>query len=229
MKLSRIAFVFGALVLAGGLLVSVTKRHSGELTIRPDLVSDLPMEIVDWQGTDQPIADTPEMKDAVVEMLNYDDAIFRNYTNGSRTLSVYAAYWGPGKFHPRLISIHTPDVCWKSNGMIPMDANYNYALSVMGSPLWHAQYREFDAGGKPIYVIYWHILNGLLSGYAEGPNSSSRQFVDNLWRDMSEGIGQQYFIRISSSTPFDYWKNEPVFQEVLKHFAPVLSQNVISD
>jgi hypothetical protein len=64
---------------------------------------------------EEEIAATPEMKRAVDELLNFDDAAFFTYTKGEDRVSVYIAYWKPGTMPQRLVSGHTPDVCWVGN------------------------------------------------------------------------------------------------------------------
>jgi hypothetical protein len=163
------------------------------------------------------------MKRAVDELLNYDQAIFREYQNGSRSLSLYVAHWEPRKFHPRLISIHTPDVCWVGNGWKMEAAEYAYPVELNGGAAWPAQYREFTVNGKRTYVLYWHLMNGKLSGYASGPASANRSFLNRLWEDVREGTGEQFFIRISSEQPWDVWKDDPFFKQLLSTFSPVLA------
>ena len=215
------------ILIAAVLLVAMVVSFRSQLTphhilANLHLVRDLPVVAGGYTITDQPIASTPEMQKAVNEMLNYDEAVFRTYSGNGISFSVYAAYWSPGRFHPRLISIHTPDVCWLGNGMTQVKADFNYQLKIDGKPLWYGQYREFTANGVQTNVVYWHILNGKLSGYAEGPNSLSQDFFATMWRDMHEGIGEQYFIRISSPVPFVTLLRDPIFIEVLRHFEPVL-------
>ena len=223
---SRLVLFVSFIVLGLAVLVICWPRNrSIDLGMGDQIVHGLPGAIPGWTVRDSPIADTPEMKRAVDEMLNYDKAVFRTYSNGRVSFSVYVAYWSPGRFHPRLISIHTPDVCWLGNGMKIAEADYNRVLSVKGDVFWHAQYREFILNNQKTYVVYWHILNGALSGYAEEPNSQNRSFLKNMWRDMVDGVGEQYFIRISSDNSMDKLMSEPIFLDILSHFSPVLTSN----
>ncbi|AOS45900.1 hypothetical protein Verru16b_02991 [Lacunisphaera limnophila] len=108
----------GLVLLAGLALVVVGSRPPPERTFKGN-VKDLlpkPEEIPGWTVEYLPIADTPEMKAKVSELLNYDDALFAVYTKGPERLSVYIAYWAPGKMSHRLVAGHTPDVCWVRAG-----------------------------------------------------------------------------------------------------------------
>ncbi len=208
---------FVGLGLVGGMkfLRKTQVRHS-------DLISKLPVAPAGWEVRDMPIATSGEMKRAVAEMLNYDDAVYREYRKGGRVLTVYAAYWRPYRFHPRLISIHTPDVCWVGNGWKIKSANYNYPVRISGGDAWHAQERVFEILGKNMNVLYWHILDGKLSGYAEGINSESGSFLKSVLYDLRHGSGEQFFIRFSSEQPWEVWMNDPLFNDLLDVFAPVL-------
>lgn len=75
-----------------------------------------PEEVPGWTVQYLPIADTPEMQAKVNELLNYDDAVYAVYTKGTERISIYIAYWMPGKMSERLIAAHTPDVCWVGQG-----------------------------------------------------------------------------------------------------------------
>ncbi len=224
MKTKGLIIVFFAcavLVLGVGIILWGLRAQNQEAKYA-HLLDKLPAKITGWSVKDMPIASTPEMQKAVDEMLNYDEAVFREYSENGKSLTVYAAYWRPFRFHPRLISIHTPDVCWLGNGWTMKSANYNYGVPLSTGPAWHAQERVFEANGSPMNVIYWHILDGKLSGYAEGPASTSRSFFDSLRNDLKHGAGEQFFIRISSPQPWSSWVDDPLYKEILETFAPVL-------
>lgn len=220
-RIAALAIGLFVLAIAIGLTVGMKYRQK-KITRHANLLTQLPSNYPGWEVKDMPIASTPEMQKAVDEMLNYDEAVFREYSRNGKTLTVYAAYWRPFRFHPRLISIHTPDICWVGNGWIMRSSNYNYEVNLPGSKAWHAQERVFEAGGVPMNVIYWHILDSRLSGYAEGPKSASRSFMRNFINDLKHGAGEQFFIRISSAQPWSSWVDDPLYKEILNTFSPVL-------
>ncbi len=123
---ARTTFVLGGLVLLAGLaLVLLGSRPLPERTFKGSVKDLLPTaaEVPSWTVEYLPIADTPEMKAKVAEALNYDDAVYAIYTHGATRISVYIAYWIPGKMPYRLVAGHTPDVCWVGNGWKPVEAN----------------------------------------------------------------------------------------------------------
>lgn len=216
--------LFAAVVLAVACVVMARSFLSESAAAKHGhLIDALPQASGAWTQTEMDIASTEEMKQAVDELLNYDQAVFREYRNGARSFSLYVAHWEPRKFHPRLISIHTPDVCWVGNGWKMEAAEYAYPVALNGGEAWPAQYREFTVNGKRTYVLYWHLMNGKLSGYASGPASANLSFLNRLWEDVREGTGEQFFIRVSSEQPWDVWKDDPFFKQLLSTFSPVLA------
>lgn len=225
-KLSLVASVACALVLGAGITVSISAAMSNKgVTINDGLLTTLPNSFSGYEVKNLPIATSQEMQRAVDEMLNYDDCVYREYVGGGQDFTVYAAYWTPRKFHPRLIAIHTPDVCWVVNGWKLVLADYNYEAHQSGTRLWPAQYRVFTANDLPTYVLYWHIVDGRLSGYASGPSSHSNSFFSSVWKDLASGVGEQFFIRISSSRPVKDWEKSALYAEIINAFSPVLKQS----
>jgi hypothetical protein len=118
------------LVIAIALVTYTALRPLPPPTLTQPLTSVIPDQIPGWVVKDLPIAETEEMKKAVDEILNYDDAVYRNYNQGQTTISVYVAYWKPGKMSPRLIAAHTPDVCWVNNGWKCTARDFAYPISL---------------------------------------------------------------------------------------------------
>jgi hypothetical protein len=220
----------GILVIALVVIVAATSwtvisfYNQKSTAMHGNLVKALPASFEGWVIKDIPIASSEEMKKAVGELLNYSNAVFREYRKDDIVLGVYVAYWEPRKFHPRLIAQHVPDACWVGNGWIMSKPNYNFQVTFTdGAAAWPAQYRLFDqpyTGHQ--HVIYWHIVNGKLSGFAQGPTSRSDSIFNSLGSDLMSNAGEQFFIRISSNVPFDELEKSPVFLAVLDTFEPVL-------
>jgi hypothetical protein len=155
-----------------------------------------------WVAQDVPVANTPEMKRAVAEWLNYDEAVLRYYRKQDDEISVYVAYWKPGKIHPRLISQHTPDICWPGAGWTVVRGEGTGTFrSVNGDYTLPAQIRLFSASEHQVEVAYWHLVGGLISDYTKGRESESIRFERTLWNDLKMGQREQYFIRFASNRP----------------------------
>jgi|GEM_PF-6028343 len=76
-----------------------------------------------WSLEYRPAAETAEMRKAVGEILNFDDAVYAIYTSADLRVSSYAAYWSPGRMSHRLIAGLTPDVCWVGGEWVKRNAD----------------------------------------------------------------------------------------------------------
>ncbi len=185
------------------------------------LAAYLPMDIDGWHGEDRPLAGTESLAGAVKSTLDYDEAIFRSYRDGTREFTVYIAYWRAGKTASRDVAFHIPDKCWVSVGWKRTAADYCFRRTLDGRILAPAQYREFEQPGDRQYVIYWHIFNGRAIIYNPDGSPSDLSMITDLLRRGLRQKGEQYFIRIASSTPLDDLWTDPGFQRVMELVAPL--------
>ncbi len=221
--------LFGGLALllvAAVALVAYGGTRPVERTFHSRLVDLLPPAPAGWTRTLRPIADTPEMQKAVGELLNYDDGVFADYTRGADRLSVYIAYWTPGRMSHRLVAGHTPDVCWVGAGWTCTErGEVRYQLSAVrpqasdvgrqSSALPPAESRTFTLNQTTEYVWFWHLVGGAPKSYGTGREAPWHAPLTDL---LAKGLRQreeQFFIRLSAPTPLD----EPALQPLL---APVL-------
>jgi len=140
-------------------------------------------QLSEWKTQFLPVAESAEMQRAVAEMLNFDQAAFARYTQGSVEVSLYAAYWSPGKMSHRLIAGHKPDVCWVGAGWERVEARQTSlresgirvgaglprqggeaAAAVPGERLTLAgtpwEYRKFTVPGRTEDVVFLHLVGG---------------------------------------------------------------------
>jgi len=196
--LLAVVFLTGiGLVIYGG-------NHVPHPTFHGKLADVLPLPPEGWTLVRREIVNTPEMKEAVGEILNYDDGVFVDYINGKDHLSVYIAYWKPGKMSHRLVAVHTPDVCWVGNGWKKERSEIVTGLiSADGKKIAPAEGRLFTMNGQPEYVWFWHFVGGEAKSYASG-------YVPPWYAPFKDLVGkglqqrqEQFFIRISSDEPLD--------------------------
>lgn len=180
------------------------------------LSSILPAALAGWQVRDEPVAETEEMKRAVAGMLNFDEALVRVYQRGHLQISVYVAYWRPGRSHPRLVAQHTPDVCWTGAGWQMKEA-WEIRLPLAGGQQTRpSQARIFEQPNRKLYVHYWHLVGG------ETYHSSNAQgltFFRYLREDLLEGQREQYFIRVSCTAPLNELRDDPLMVQVWQALA----------
>jgi hypothetical protein len=191
----------------------------------------LPRVLAGWQVADRPVADSPEEKAAVSELLNYDDAVFRIYGQGPAIFAVYLAHWNPGRMSPRLVAAHVPDVCWPAAGWERNRAKEQLA-GAGGLPeakaiqameqqagLEPGQFRVFDGHGVSQNVLFWHVYGDEVINY-------DTQYAPPWYAMFSDvvkhGLNQrreQWFIRISSTVPLSALAADTGFQFVLSRLA----------
>jgi hypothetical protein len=208
-------------------------RPTPPATLQIPLANLLPSKIEGWTAKDQPIAESEEMKKAVGELLNYDDALFRTYSQGPVTFSVYIAYWKPGKMSPRLVATHTPDVCWVGNGWKCTARDLNYFIprfepepmsrqqALKSFP--PAQAGTYELNGDVQHVLFWHIHNGKIVNYATGRQPPLWAPLSDLWREGLNLRGEQFFIRISSNVPAETFARTIAFHRVINALAGPLT------
>ena len=171
------------------------------------LAALLPATIQQGTVKDQPIATSEEMKRAVSELLNYDDALFRIYLTPNAVVGIYIARWNPGKMAPRLVAAHTPDVCWPANGWKPepMSEATQVSLDVVLKRCGFAagEARVFVGNERPEYVLFWHKVGDEIVGYKNRWAPPRWAWLHELWR---YGLGlprEQLFVRVSSNIPLE--------------------------
>lgn len=208
------------LILCAILLVALTFQFFGLAGQRKNLVSSdvselIPRVLDGWVVEDKPIADSPEMQRAVSTVLNFDSAVFRIYRRGNIEISVYMAYWLPGKIHPQGVDAHTPDICWPNNGwkMTKLPELDEQKLD-SGRSLAVPNNRRFVAVDQDLTVLFWHIngheIRQSFSVFEEGMGilERTKRRVYQVWTSVITPAQQQLFIRISSNRDITKQLNE---------------------
>ncbi len=176
-------------------------------------------EVPGWVIEPEEIARTPEMKRAVAEMLNFDDAVFVSYLSGSDRISVYLAHWNPGRISHRLIAGHTPDVCWVGNGWEVVERHHDLELPIRGVP--PAEHRKMRFQGRDETVLFWHLVGGEVHSYNAPCPPWYAMFTDT-WQRRCRQREEQLFVRVSSPLPASRLSTNMV---VLRFFANLCRSN----
>ena len=220
MRTTPLVLVLG---LTGCLLVAVWLQFRSKIADEAHprtaaLATILPQAVDGWETKDEPVADTVEMKRAVAEMLNYDEAIFRTYRRGEMMVSVYVAYWRPAKIHPRLVAQHTPDVCWTGAGWRMGDAKQVSVPMWSGQKTVPGQSRVFEQSRQRLHVVYWHLVGGRID---HSIDASGHTFFRDLLDDLKVGQREQYFIRVSHNLNAEQLSDEPLFSRIWRALGPL--------
>lgn len=228
-KPSRFPLGFGVLLLVAGLaLVVVGSRPPPPRTFHGSVKDLLPdpefIKQAGWTVEYLPIANTPEVKAKVDEVLNYDDAVFATYTRGTARLSVYVAYWRPGKMRYRDVAGHTPDRCWVGAGWKTVAARSGVCLpDGNGGQLQPAEERTMILNGNTEHVAFWHMLDGRPMSYGITARPPPTALFTDLFKYKLNLRPEQFFVRISSNEPGEKWKSAEVFRLVASRL-PVSGQ-----
>lgn len=212
--LVALAVLLLAVVLAQVVRSGVNEIRSAAPAQR--LAGVLPLAITGVEVRDIAIASTTEMKRAVSELLNYDDAVCRVYESQGVRITVYVAAWAPGKMSPRLVAGHTPDVCWPAAGW-ERRSREEPALSRVDELCAAAgfvpgAYRVFTQGGEREYVLYWHSVGNDFQSYGRTGGPPWWAFAAEVWHFGVVGSPrEQRFYRISSNQPLESVWARPAF------------------
>ena len=173
-----------------------------------------------WTGREVPLGPNEFVAGAVEQTLNYDEVLNREYTRAEESFGVYVAYWGPGKMPTRFVASHTPDRCWTENGLRCVEMKFKAPVAVEGAPLHPVEWRRFEAarGQRPIYVLYWHLVEGRLYDYGDRFNAvpSPWLWIKDAVQQVLLGSREQYFIRLTSGEPLENLWEDPGFAEILR-------------
>ena len=212
------------LVVAFLLLCAIYVQLTGPYAKRSKLepyAFDAPSseQLQGWSMKTIPIADSPEMLKTVETVLNFDSASFRSYEKNGVEISIYAAYWLPGKVDKFAVHAHTPDICWVHNGW-KMELRPPLAAiqgPIDGKPLSIPNVRVFQNNGVRLNVAYWQIYGDRI----EQISSVSEEYLNfqervrrrltSTWFTITTPPREQLFLRISSSQPLpDILETPPV-------------------
>lgn len=205
-----------ALLLAGALavfFVAQTRPSSLARQPAPDLARLLPADPAGWHVHDN--ADLNRFSGT----LETDDLVERTYyrESGGRLtqLTVYLAYWPPGRTSVSTVALHTPDACWPGAGWAPVPAAATRrSLAVGGRTLPPAESRIFTSNGVPQFVWFWHLYNGAV--ITQRDPRSVRELLAIAWRYGFRKDGSQVFVRVSSNHPWRDLSDEPLLTDLFR-------------
>jgi len=178
-------------------------------------------QLPEWQVTDAPIADTPEMEKRVLDILDYDDAAYVVYRKDDLRVSIYIAYWRPGKVSVRSVAKHTPDVCWTLAGWECSLSEEIPVLAIGEKEIGHTEHRNFTIRGQVEHVVFWHIAGAEVVSYHTGGRPPWHAAINEFIRWGNQFKKEQFFLRISSNKPLADFKESEVMQRVVENFTVI--------
>ncbi|MGF1452978.1 MAG: exosortase-associated EpsI family protein [Opitutales bacterium] len=225
--LRKIVIAFGLLTtaLVAAAVVHQSFFYKPPRTFTEKLEDIIPREVGSWRSTDKDLAATPEQQRNVDEILQYTDAMVREYRRGALSFEVYVAYWAPKTMPVRLVQAHTPDICWVRGGGWSVDRDAmqsGVALEAEGSPLKLAEYRRMVVSRNQAvdrHVYYWHVIGDQIYTTKSIGTWDRWDPVKSLFRFGLNQQTEQFFIRVSSPVPFERLWEDPGVQEVMASLA----------
>jgi len=182
-----------------------------------------PGEVPDWDVSYAPIADTPEIKAKIDELLNYDQGVFAIYRRGDFRVSVYLAYWRPGKMPVRAIAGHTPDVCWIKSGWECVERNEYVHLIVGGRSTGHTEHGIYAINGQAEHVAFWHVAGGEIISYHTKSRPPWYAAITEFLHWGRAIKQEQFFLRISSNHPVEIFIKSEIVQEVISQVPGIMA------
>ncbi|MEO0794236.1 MAG: exosortase-associated EpsI family protein [Verrucomicrobiota bacterium] len=196
--------------------------YSPPKTMEGVLTEKIVSEFDGWEIEDRPLAESEGLEETVEGILNFSQALNRNYTRGDTTITLYVGYWEPKKMPVRLVQSHTPDVCWVRAGWTMMDKEYDVRCEIGGQELYPAEMRTLEKQNHTQHVAYWHVLGDHIHVNRTKAGQWDRFApFKTLFRYGLHQQREQFFIRINSNRPIKEIWNSPLMQEILSDLAEV--------
>lgn len=219
LKSSTVPLAFAVFVLVGALaLLATASRFQQKQKFNGELKQLLPAsgDVPGWQVTHAPIAETPEMRKRVLDILDYDDAIYVIYTKGDIRVAVYLAYWKPGRVSVRSVARHTPDVCWTLAGWNCIMREELDAVAIGDRPIGHTESRSFKMLGQTEHVAFWHLAGDEVVSFRTGGRPPWYAAIGEFARWGNQFKQEQFFLRISSNRPLPEFLETDVLRMLAK-------------
>lgn len=215
-------FLAGGLAVIAPLLavfIAASVRVPREDHPAPDVEALLPAAFPGWQ------VDTATDLHRFADTLRTDRFVQRSYrrldANGRLVdVTVYIAYWLPGQASVSAVATHTPDACWPGGGWLPVPvAQTRVRIAAAKQELAAAEYRQFKSQVYLQNVWYWHLYDRRPIPYLDP--LSPRNLIEIALRYGFRRAGDQMFVRISSSRPWEEIEREPLLAEIVARLHPL--------
>ncbi|MEO0510107.1 MAG: exosortase-associated EpsI family protein [Verrucomicrobiota bacterium] len=187
-----------------------------------DQLSDLfPSELKGWKVRDMKMSNSPEAAARVSDFLKFDDSLFRVFQKSDTIVSLYIAYWTPGKASYRWAGAHTPDTCWVQNGWTRLDREYGIPFNSASADFQPAEFGIFEKNGNVENVYFWHLVGGVAFGYDQKGGHNIFGALIDIQKHGLNLRQEQFFIRLSSNKMIEELKGMEGFQTLLDGLAEI--------
>lgn len=201
--MSRVLILLFGVLLCAAVGLQLFQRSPADVGC-VDVADLLPSSAGEWRKEMKPVAESVELARRVESVLRYDDVVFAELKKGAQSVSVFIAYWRPGKVSYREVAGHTPDVCWVNAGWRCVQALEDVEVgSVGGRRLMPSRTRLMRSESHSEHVWFWHVFGGQVRSYKKFGRPPWYAIITDTLKNGLEQKKEQYFVRISSGTPLD--------------------------
>ena len=204
-----------------GFFVLNTHGPSRESGPPPDMNALLPLAPAGWDivRTEDLYQFTPVLETEHLIQRTYVRRRVTTKGDDPLQITVYLAYWTPGKVPVSLVAAHTPEACWPGGGWITQPVTpVGHPFLVSGHALPPPEFRAFTNSGFLQNVWYWHLYDG--RSITQKDPRSAVALLQLAWRYGFRTSGEQMFVRVSSNHPWDHINAEPLLVEILRGLQP---------
>lgn len=195
------------LVVSTGVLMQFFARvPQGDGAEGKRLLGMIPRVIAGWEAREEPLGDTDYQQQTVLQVLKLDRYVHRAFYKDDRYLAVFAAWWAPGRTPTRLISFHSPDICWTSQGQRCTAFRNRTPIAVDGEGWLPAEWRVFTGPeGEKTEVLFWLLVNGVPYDFGDGTGTLPSAFAwfSDLTAQLRGRRQSHLLVRISTNATWE--------------------------
>ena len=185
----------------------------------------VPRTLDGWDVKDSPLGDTQFGVKAVLSVLNCDSYVYREFTKGEISFSVYLVYWRAGQAPIQSVATHSPENCWVQNGWKCLEWKDNFTLGPKDMSAVPGSWRRFlSPSNQHFDVQYWHVVEGKIRnfGYRQNVSTYAFNWVREGTGQMIRGLPEQYFIRITSRRQFNEFSDDASFLQIMSRLVSIV-------
>lgn len=226
----KLSWLSGALLaIVASLFIAPLFVSDGTRRINQSLAQLVPGAVSGWVVTTLDVADSAEMRNAVIRILRFDDVVYRSYRRGATEVQVYAAYWKPGSVPYGQAGVHTPDTCWVNAGWTVTQKANAWVVSCGSENLKPGEWRQFRTQTAILHVVFWHLVGDRVHTYEQlGWRTGLGGFLErlpNFFQDLRRyGFNlrqEQLFVRVSSNVSLEELLADPGFIALMNELRPL--------
>ena len=191
----RIIYVTVFLLVAAGLVYS---RPSAMVPENKIQLSQAFTSFGDWNN----IGDISIQKD-VVDALDLDDFLFREYNNDNRSVTLYIGYYLTSS---KLGAVHSPLVCFPGQGW-EISRPENVKVTWKDGQIL-AEKLIVSKGQERQLLLYW------FQAYDKTSSSTFQQKINNYWARLNANAEDNAFVRVS--VPIQNDNDDVAFQTAVR-------------